>query len=241
MTAPFPAGTEKTVYTAIFDTGMEDFKANLAFTSTYFHSDRTSFGIILGCTEGDVKKATTLLKECRSSRNHQLLLPAVFLELQRERLANIRKKHTTKALELQGNFEEARDHKSGLKPFKFGNRPMNIAESTIGLPGFCTDSNVMAEDMKIASRQLSRLKRHAEELAESQANELEKLEETHDAEDKKLTWDNTRCFLDLFNEIDDDVELVSGAVTLNTKAATMMADEVMSTPFLPPPVRKNGD
>lgn len=212
---------------------MEDFKENLAFTSTYFHSNDTSFGIILGCTQKDVEKATTLLRECGSSRNHQLLLPAVFLELQRERLANIRKEHATKALQLQDNFEDVRYYKNGRKAFKFGYQPWSIAECTKGLSELSTDSIVIAEDIKIALRQLSKLKRHAKELAERE----EKLKEIPDAKKKKLTWDNTHCFIDLFDDIGDDLELVSGVIAVNAKAATTTAEEVMSNP----PVRKNRD
>ncbi|KAI8725630.1 hypothetical protein NCS52_00134600 [Fusarium sp. LHS14.1] len=214
---------EKTVYTAIFDTGTKDFKTNLAFTSTYFHSHRTSFGIILGCTEEDIKNATTLLRECRRSHNHQLRLPAVFFELQQQRLAGIRKEHTTKALQLQANFEDVRDYKNGQKPFEFGYRPWSITDCTKALTELCTDSNVMAEEIKIALRQLNKLKRHAKGLAEREREP----KETPDAKTKKLTWDNTHCFIDLFDEISDDLELVSGAVAVNAQTATTTADEMI--------------
>lgn len=233
MNAPVPKGAEKTVYTAVFDTGITNFKENLAFTSTYFHPYRTSFGVILGCTEEDVKKATNLLRECGGSWNHRLLLPAVFLDLQRQRLERIRKRHTTRALELQDNFEDVRDYKNGRTPFKFGYHPWTIAECTKSLSELCADSNTMAEDTKIALRQLSRLKRHAEQLAESRDEEPAQSQDEELKKLNKLALDNTRCFLDLFDEISDDIERVSGAVTLNTKAATMTAEEVTS-PFFPP-------
>ncbi|RSL83757.1 hypothetical protein CEP52_016626 [Fusarium oligoseptatum] len=254
IVALFPTDPRRIVYTAIFDTGLEGFKENLAFTSTYFPSNKTSFGIILGCTEQDVRKATALLDECGSSRNHQLLLPAVFFELQRHRLKDIRKSHTKDAIELQDNFEELRDFKNGRRAFEFRYQPLAVSECANRLSKLCTDSNVMAEDLRIASRQLNTLKRHAENLAEIQDKELKKPKKVKESpgaepsnnnessndkplsvepptdEQMKSALDNTRCFLDLFNEIAEDVELVSGAVTVNAKAATVTADEVTSTP-----------
>ncbi|RSM15725.1 hypothetical protein CDV31_004824 [Fusarium ambrosium] len=218
-----------TVYTAIFDTGLEGFKANLAFTSTYFPSDKTSVGIILGCTEQDVKKATTLLNECGSSRNHQLLLPAVFFELQRQRLASIRKSQTKNTIELQGNLEEIWYYQNGQKPL--GYRLLAVSECAKDLFKLRADSIVMAEDLRIASRQLNRLKRHAEELAETRANELERLNKNPNEEspgdgEMESTSDNTHCFLDLLDEIAEDIVLFSGDVTINSNTATAAADEM---------------
>ncbi|RSL63285.1 hypothetical protein CEP53_004472 [Fusarium sp. AF-6] len=259
MAASFPADISKTVYTAIFDTGMEGFKENLTFTSTYFPSKKTSFGIMLGCTEKDIKNATALLEKCGSSQNHQLLLPTIFFELQRQHLEDIRKSYTNKTLVIQGNFEELRDYKNGQKPFEFRYQPPKVSECTRMLSRLCSDSNVMAEDLRIASRQLDRLKRHARELEGRQDKELKKPKkgkESPGAEPSKSSesssdepptdkpptdkpptdkqmrsaLDNTRCFLDLFNEIAEGVELVSGAVTVNAKAATVTADEVTYTP-----------
>ncbi|RMJ13907.1 hypothetical protein CDV36_006437 [Fusarium kuroshium] len=203
-----------------------------------------------------------------------LLLPAVFFELQRHRLKDIRKSHTKDAIELQDNFEELRDFKNGRRAFEFRYQPLAVSECANRLSKLCTDSNVMAEDLRIASRQLNTLKRHAENLAEIQDKELEKLKEglkelkkpkkvkespgvepsnsndsssdkplsvepptdeqmksaMDNTQEMKSTLDNTRCFLDLFNEIAEDVDLVSGAVTVNAKAATVTADEVTSTP-----------
>ncbi|RSL47389.1 hypothetical protein CEP54_013435 [Fusarium duplospermum] len=230
IVAFLPEATRKIIYTAIFDTGLEGFKTNLAFTSTYFPSNKTSFGIILGCTEQDIKNATTLLNKCGSSRNHQLLLPAVFLRLQRQRLAGIRKSHTKYSIELQDNIEEILAYRSGQQPYEFGVRPSKISDCASNLSKLCTNGHVMVADLKIASRQLNRLKRHAEELEKKNTGD----------KNMEMSSKNTRCFLDLFDEIAEDIEYVSGVISINVKATTTTANEVTYPP-LPPLVRKNRD
>ncbi|KAG7110254.1 hypothetical protein HYQ44_011156 [Verticillium longisporum] len=131
------ASNAEVVYTAFFQSGMENYTGNLAFT------------------------ANAMLKSCETAWDHPLLLPSIFAELQRRRLRDLSEKLNNRAIWV---LEELKDDIEKLSKMPDDLAVENSLKWASDLGKVQNDSNLIGEDLVAASRQLERWTSHAKAL-----------------------------------------------------------------------------
>ncbi|EGY17042.1 uncharacterized protein VDAG_08206 [Verticillium dahliae VdLs.17] len=203
------ASDAEVVYTAFFQSGMENYTGNLAFTSTFFQLKSSSCGIILGCTDDDMTRANAMLKSCETAWDHPLLLPSIFAELQRRRLRDLSEKLNNRAIWV---LEELKDDIEKLSKMPDDLAVENSLKWASDLGKVQNDSNLIGEDLVSASRQLERWTSHAKALL------------MEDEESNKNRLHDTRRFTERFQEIGLDFQDLIASCRVNVSEAALTAE-----------------
>ncbi|KAG7110105.1 hypothetical protein HYQ44_011268 [Verticillium longisporum] len=215
------ASNAEVVYTAFFQSGMENYTGNLAFTSTFFQLKSSSCGIILGCTDDDMTRVIAMLESCETAWDHPLLLPSVFAELQRRRLRDLSEKLNNRAIWV---LEDLKDDIEKLSKMPDDLAVENSLKWASNLGKVQNDSNLIGEDLVAASRQLERWTSHAKALL------------TKDEESNKNRQHDTRRFTERFQEIGLDFQDLIASCRVNVSEAALTAEGVSTQNSCPRPI-----
>lgn len=83
---PAPDEEDIKLYTAVMT---EQYPNNLAISSTYFPKARQALAIIYGCNREQMSRVQQLLLGASEVHEHEMLLPGIFAELERDRLEGL--------------------------------------------------------------------------------------------------------------------------------------------------------
>lgn len=171
--------------------------------------------MMLGCTEDDMEWSREMLQDTpRAWRNHPMLVPLIFIELQSRRLRRLIDKFTQKAVLIREDVE-------GISKSSTDKIPRNLIKRT-------TDVRVMGstiqEDLSRAARRLANIIGHCECLLYSDST-LGKLSKQIDAD-----GNITQTVLNRLKELAIDYEDLIADCKINSEQAALFLDVVSVGP-----------
>lgn len=214
----FGQQTGKIVYTGFFSSLVNNAEP-IAFTSTSSSSinpttsqpEIATCGMMLGCTQDDMKRSRQMLQDTpRAWKNHPMLVPLIFIELQSRRLRHLVDKVTGEAVLILDDVKEMSESSSNKMPRDLIKRTMDVRVM----------GSTIQEDLARAARQLANIIGHCECLLDSEST-LGKLLKQIDRDGKI-----TQTFLNRLKEVAIDYEDLIADCKINSEQAALFLDVV---------------
>lgn len=207
----------KIVYTGLFKSMVDDKVKPIAFTSTSSSTigpdsaepELATCGMMLGCTDDDMHRLRRMLQDTpRTWRNHPILLPLIFIELQSKRLCNLVSKATAAAVLISVDDKMTGESSSDNLPHGLIKEAMKVRSRSL----------IIQEDLSRASRQLANIISHCECLLD-RSSALSRLLKKTD-----IDGSITQTFLCRLKEVDTDYQDLIADCKINYNEASRYLD-----------------
>ncbi|KAK3394324.1 hypothetical protein B0H63DRAFT_555556 [Podospora didyma] len=198
---------EEIVCTGFLNSGLDNYRGSIAFTSTHTIARKSTCGIFFGCTDDDIARVDTLLKNCETTWSHPLLLLGIFVELQRRRLADITSDIVTDVVQVAADVRSQSEEKWGWSE----NEGITL-DDLVKVNDLRKKSIMIGEEVSIALRQLEKITAYAESLLQSSNKNLEGC--LHD----------TNRFIHRFKEVGHDLQSFMADCNVNVSEIVLIAE-----------------
>lgn len=143
-------------------------KDDIVLSTTCFQDEPLRFAVMYGCTLNQIDQVRSWLKQQKKSVFHHLILPMVFLELERQRVINSFERKSTglnqKVLDLQN-----RAHKETYMNQCEGTQNKNMTERDCEAIRLWLELSSLKNGLESLREQLASIRAHLEELSDEQS------------------------------------------------------------------------
>lgn len=167
--------------------------------------------MILGCTKEEMGRSMDMAQDTpRAWRNHPMLVPLIFIELQSRRLRHLVDKVTDDAVLIVAQAKEMSKSSSNKLPSELIKKTTDVR----------VRGSIIQEDLSRASRQLANIISHCESSLDTNSTMRKLLKHTD------VDGNITQTFLNRLKELDADYQDLIADCKINSDQAALFLDVV---------------
>ncbi|KUI60135.1 hypothetical protein VP1G_07376 [Cytospora mali] len=177
------ASGQSIVYNCASETESMGGKDDIILSATCFKDKPLRFAVMYGCTNEQIEKIKTGLRQQKQSAFHPLILPMVFLQLERQRIINSFERKSSSLLQKVLVLKNRVTSGDGDTTTRDGARSPTMTERDCEAIQLWLDMSSLKSGFKSLLEQLASMKGHLEEVSDPQSKSGADGQEINDREE----------------------------------------------------------